>query len=69
MVVVRGGVKDPRLEAKDTKKFEVKAKDTPSDPSRPMPRTSSCVFENVLEAKDIFKDSTFGSQGMAWNGR
>ena len=65
MVVVRGGVKDPRLEAKDTKKFEVKAKDTPSDPSRPMPKTSSCV----LEAKDIFKDSTFGSQGMAWNER
>ena len=26
--------------------------------SRPRPRTSKCVFEDVLEAKDVLKDST-----------
>ena len=27
--------------------------------SRPRPRTSKCVLEDVLEAKDVLKDSTF----------
>ena len=29
--------------------------------SRPRPRTSKCVFEDVLEAKDVLQDSTSGS--------
>ena len=28
--------------------------------SRPRPRTSNCVLENVLEAKDVLEDSTSG---------
>ena len=28
--------------------------------SRPRPRTSKCVLEDVLEAKDVFEDSTSG---------
>ena len=28
--------------------------------SRPRPRTSKCVLEDVLEAKDVFEDSTYG---------
>ena len=27
--------------------------------SRPRPRTSKCVFEDVLEAKDVLEDTTF----------
>ena len=30
-------------------------------PSRPRPRTSKCVLEDVLEAKDVLKDSTSDS--------
>ena len=30
-------------------------------PSRPRPRTSKCVFEDVPEAKDVLEDSTSGS--------
>ena len=133
---IRGGVEDTRLEAKDTKKFETKAKDSLTEdrhsrgqeqecsrpkprtkdtsasvlqkkkvftkifqaistkkrfpknfssapqnfnnsknsavlepktgqfsrtrtwPSRPSPRTSKCVLEDVLEAKDVLEDST-----------
>ena len=29
-------------------------------PSRPRPRTSKCVLEDVLEAKDVLEDSTSG---------
>ena len=28
--------------------------------SRPRPRTSKCVLEDVLEAKDVLEDSTYG---------
>ena len=31
-------------------------------PSRPRPRTSKCVLENVLEAKDVLKDTTSAIQ-------
>ena len=31
-------------------------------PSRPRPRTSKCVLEDVLEAKDVLEDSTSGQQ-------
>ena len=30
--------------------------------SRPRPRTSKCVLEDVLEAKDVLEDSTSGKQ-------
>ena len=30
-------------------------------PSRPRPRTSKCVLEDVLEAKDVLEDSTSGN--------
>ena len=32
-------------------------------PSRPRPRTSKCVLEDVLEAKDVLEDSTSGNSG------
>ena len=72
MILDRGGVEDTRLEAKakDTKKTEAKAKGSLSEDRhsrgqgqecsrpRPRPRTSKCVLEDVLEAKDVLEDST-----------
>ena len=63
MVNTRGGVEDTRLEAKDTKKSEAKAKDSPfenrlsrgreQECSRPRPRTKS-TDASVL-GKKIFQ--------------
>ena len=33
--------------------------------SRPRPRTSKCVLEDVLEAKDVLEDSTSANSGVA----
>ena len=35
--------------------------------SRPRPRTSKCVLEDVLEAKDVLEDSTSGMYGPESN--
>ena len=32
--------------------------------SRPRPRTSKCVLEDVLEAKDVLEDSTSGNYSL-----
>ena len=53
-IVTRGGVEDTRLEAKDTKKSEAKAKDSPSEdrPSRGQgPKTQA----QVLSKKKVFR--------------
>ena len=58
IVQVRGGVEDTRLEAKakDTKKIQgLEANFQGLEASRPRPRTSKCVLEDVLE------DSTSGT--------
>ena len=61
----RGGVEDTRLEAKDTKKSEAKAKDSLSEDrtsrgqgqecSRPKPRTED-TGASVLLKKKVFKN-------------
>ena len=66
----RGGVEDTRLEAKKKSETKAKAKDSLSEDRtsrgqgqeclrpRTRPRTSKCVLNDVLEAKDVLKDST-----------
>ena len=61
-LMIRGGVKDTRLEAKDTKKSEAKAKDSASEDrpsrshgqecSRPRPRTKDTIA-SVLQKKGL----------------
>ena len=61
---IRGGVEDTRLEAKakDTKNFEAKAKDRPSQGQGQGPRTQSQVFskkkglQNFFSGKKVFKN-------------
>ena len=52
-VLSRGGVEDTMLEAKDTKKSEVKAKDSPTEdrPSRGQGQECSRPRTGMLEAK------------------
>ena len=63
IVAIRGGVEDTRLEAKDTKKSEAKAKDSLSEDrhsrghgqecSRPRPRTKD-TSASALQKKKVF---------------
>ena len=70
IMVNRGGVEDTRLEAKDTKKSEAKAKDSLSEDrpsrgqgqefSRPRPRTkdtAASVFQKKKVFKKVFRQS------------